>query len=197
MEIAASTAALIRPVIKAGRRIVLRRVVLRRKILGRRFIRIGLALVVKLLGALGKARLNVLTTRMNFFDMRANLVIFRIGVAVFLGCYVGRRLTHTAEGLARKNEVRLRLAAFRRSRCGMLVPVTAMTVAKVAVTMLVVAVVIAFEIFEDVTDVQKCIAVEADVHESGLHAWKDASDFSFVDAADEGELFFALDVDFD
>jgi hypothetical protein len=197
MEIAASTAALIRPIIKAGRRIVLRRVVLRREILGRRFIRIGLALIVKLLSALGKARLNVFGACMNFFDMRANLTIFRIGVTILAGCYGVRRFTHAAEGLARKNEVCLRFTAFRRSRCGMLVPVTAMTVAKVAVTVLVVAVVIAFEIFEDVTDVQKCVSVEANVHESGLHSWKNASDFSFVDAADEGELFFALDVDFD
>jgi len=67
----------------------------------------------------------------------------------------------------------------------------------VAVTMIVVTVVIAFEIFENVTDVEKRVAIQADVHESGLHTRENASDSSFVDAADEGEFFFALDVDFD
>jgi len=57
--------------------------------------------------------------------------------------------------------------------------------------------VVVFEVFEDVTDVQECIAIETNVHESRLHAGKDAGDFSFVDAADQRELFFALDVNFD
>lgn len=57
--------------------------------------------------------------------------------------------------------------------------------------------VVVFEIFENVTDVQKRVAVQADVHESGLHAWKDASDSSFVDTADERKFLFALDVNFD
>ena len=60
-----------------------------------------------------------------------------------------------------------------------------------------VAVVVIFEIFEDIADVEERIAIEADVNESGLHAWEDAGNSAFVDAADEGELFFALDVDFD
>ena len=60
-----------------------------------------------------------------------------------------------------------------------------------------IAVVIVFEIFEDVADVQEGIAVEADIDESGLHAGEDAGDSAFVNAADEGELFFALDVNFD
>ena len=59
------------------------------------------------------------------------------------------------------------------------------------------AVIVIFEVFEDVAHVEKGVAIQADVHESGLHAGKDASNFSFVDAADEGEFFFALDVDFD
>jgi len=57
--------------------------------------------------------------------------------------------------------------------------------------------VVVFQILENVADVQKRVAVEADVHESGLHARKDAGDFSFVDAADQRELFFSLDVNFD
>ena len=57
--------------------------------------------------------------------------------------------------------------------------------------------IIVFEIFEDVADVQEGIAIEADIDESGLHAGEDAGDSAFVDTADEGELFFALDVNFD
>jgi hypothetical protein len=57
--------------------------------------------------------------------------------------------------------------------------------------------VVVFQVFENVADVQKRVAVEADIHESRLHTGKDAGDFSFVDAADQRELFFALDVNFD
>jgi hypothetical protein len=58
-------------------------------------------------------------------------------------------------------------------------------------------VIVVLEIFENVADVEESIAIEADVNESRLHAREDAGDFAFVDAADEGELFFALDVNFD
>jgi hypothetical protein len=58
-------------------------------------------------------------------------------------------------------------------------------------------VIIVFQIFKNITDIEEGIAVEADIYESGLHAGKDASDSAFVDAAYESELFFALDVDFD
>ena len=58
-------------------------------------------------------------------------------------------------------------------------------------------VVVVLQVFENITHVEEGVAVEANVHESRLHAGKDAGDFSFVDAADEGEFFFALDVDFD
>jgi len=60
-----------------------------------------------------------------------------------------------------------------------------------------VPVIVVFEVFENVADVQEGVAIKANVHESGLHAGEDAGDFSFVDAADEGEFFFALDVNFD
>src|SRR5580704_6286330 len=59
------------------------------------------------------------------------------------------------------------------------------------------AVIVVFQIFENIADVEESIAIEADVNESGLHAGEDASDSTFVDAANEGELFFALDVNFD
>ena len=60
-----------------------------------------------------------------------------------------------------------------------------------------VPVIVVLEIFENIADVKESIAIEADVDESGLHAGEDAGDSAFVDAADEGELFFALDVNFD
>jgi hypothetical protein len=60
-----------------------------------------------------------------------------------------------------------------------------------------VAVIIIFEVFEYVADVQKRIAIQADVDECRLHAGQDPCNFSFVDAADECEFFFAFDVDFD
>src|SRR5258706_5612350 len=58
-------------------------------------------------------------------------------------------------------------------------------------------VVVVFQIFENVADVKECVAVEADVDESRLHARKNARYFSFVDASDKRELFFALNIDFD
>ena len=59
------------------------------------------------------------------------------------------------------------------------------------------AMVVVFEIFENIADIEESIAIEADVNESGLHAGEDAGDSAFIDAANEGELFFALDVNFD
>jgi hypothetical protein len=61
----------------------------------------------------------------------------------------------------------------------------------------IVSMIVVFEVFEDITDVQEGVAIQADVDESRLHAWEDASNLAFVDAADERELFFTLDVDFD
>jgi hypothetical protein len=59
------------------------------------------------------------------------------------------------------------------------------------------AVIVIFEIFENVGDVQESVAIEADVNESGLHTGEHAGDAAFVDAADEGEFLFALDVNLD
>src|SRR6266567_573248 len=59
------------------------------------------------------------------------------------------------------------------------------------------SVIVVLEIFENVADVEESVAIEANVHESRLHTGEDAGDSSFVDAADEGEFFFALDVNFD
>jgi hypothetical protein len=57
--------------------------------------------------------------------------------------------------------------------------------------------IVVFEVFEDIADIEKGVAIQADVDESRLHAWENASNLAFVDAADERELFFTLDVDFD
>ena len=59
-----------------------------------------------------------------------------------------------------------------------------------------VVMIVIFKIFENVADVQEGVAIQTDVDESRLHSRKDAGDFTFVDAADEGELFFALDINF-
>jgi len=58
-------------------------------------------------------------------------------------------------------------------------------------------VIVVLKVFENVADVQESVAVETNVHESGLHAGEYAGDFSFIDAADEREFFFPLDVNFD
>jgi hypothetical protein len=60
-----------------------------------------------------------------------------------------------------------------------------------------VPVIVVFEVFENIAHIEKRVAIQADIDESRLHARQDSSDFSFVDAADEGELFFALNVNFD
>jgi len=60
-----------------------------------------------------------------------------------------------------------------------------------------VAVIVVFEVFENVADVEECVAVQADVDERRLHARQNARYFSLVDAADKRELFFTLNVDFD
>ena len=56
---------------------------------------------------------------------------------------------------------------------------------------------VVLEVFKNIADVEKCVAIQANVHESRLHAREDACNFSFVDAADESEFFFPLDVNFD
>jgi hypothetical protein len=57
--------------------------------------------------------------------------------------------------------------------------------------------VVVFEVFEDIANVEERVTIQADVDESRLHAREDASYFTFVDAADERELFLTLNVDFD
>src|ERR1700722_13498352 len=58
-------------------------------------------------------------------------------------------------------------------------------------------VIVILEVFENVAYVKEGIAIQADIHKRGLHAGEDAGDSALVDAANESELFFALDVNFD
>jgi hypothetical protein len=60
-----------------------------------------------------------------------------------------------------------------------------------------VPVIVVFQVFEYVADVEKSVAIEPDVDESRLHAGKYAGNAAFIDTADERELFFAFDVNFD
>jgi hypothetical protein len=80
---------------------------------------------------------------------------------------------------------------FRRDGCGTLRRALGV---RIAVPM---AVIVILEIFENVADVQESIAVEADIDEGGLHSGEDARNAAFVDATDQRELFFALDINFD
>jgi len=59
------------------------------------------------------------------------------------------------------------------------------------------AVIVVLEVLEDVTNVQEGVAIQANVHKRGLHAREDAGNFSFIDAANESEFLFALDINFD
>jgi hypothetical protein len=61
----------------------------------------------------------------------------------------------------------------------------------------IVTMIVVFEVFEDIADVEKGVAIQADVDESRLHAWENASNLAFVDAADEREHFLPLEVELD
>jgi hypothetical protein len=191
-----------------ARRVILRGIVLGRKILRRGSVRIGLAFVF--FGGVGfVVRFDRVPFRQliawswllhdtGLFIVSERLVVRRIVlgrlvmrrfVALFvevndvLACFAmssGVRERFTGkhfDDVRRRGRIRWRS---RHRRIG--VPVS---------------VIIVLEIFEDVADVQEGIAIEADIHERRLHAGEDAGDFAFVDAADEREFFFALDVNFD
>jgi hypothetical protein len=84
---------------------------------------------------------------------------------------------------------RSRFTADLRSGC--------VTVAAGLAGIVSVAMIVVVQIFKNITDIEEGVAVEANVHESRLHTGKDAGDFTFIDAADEGEFFLALDVNLD
>jgi hypothetical protein len=119
-----------------------------------------------------------------FFDVGVNFMLVDVGVARLGNIFRGLRFVRAAQCFSRKNfDRRSPAAVFGGSRRGrLLVPM---------------AVIVILEIFENVADVQEGVAVQADIHECRLHAGKNASDSAFVDAADQRELFFALDINFD
>jgi len=141
IEIAAATVALRRTAGVARRRLELSRVVLRREILWRRFVRIGLAFVVKLFGVFGVALSCVFTGGVNFLDVRTDVVIFRIGVFAIARNYGWRGFLRAAERFAREKLNGRRSTFDGRGSVF------------VTVAMIVVTVVVAFEVFENVANV--------------------------------------------
>jgi hypothetical protein len=176
----------LRAIIADARRIVAGRVIAGREILRRGGVRLRLTFVN--IAAFGRLAFGagiafvVLGGAVKFFGQS---VI--VAVAIFLARLVQRdRLfmdNARGEGFAgQRLDERAARGRGNRGRGGVSVRMT---------------VVVVFEIFENVADVKECVAVEADVDESRLHARKNARYFSFVDAADKRELFFALNIDFD
>jgi hypothetical protein len=161
---------------------------LRSKIRRSGFVGFGLTLVISSLRRLRFVHAG--SAGFGFFDMGTNVVGFDI-VGTFLTRFGRRKGTgraRAAQGFAGQDFDRS--SDFADDLRGGRVAIAAAGIMAVAMIVIV-------QIFKNITDIEKGIAVETDVHESGLHAGKDAGDFAFVDAADEGEFFFALDVDFD
>jgi hypothetical protein len=118
-----------------------------------------------------------------FFDVGVNFVMSDLGVAGLDYVMVRWSFERAAERFSGKNfNGRGTAAVFRGNAGRLLVPVS---------------VVVILEIFENVTDIQEGITIQADIDECRLHTGKNAGDSAFVNAADERELFFTLDVDFD
>ena len=181
-------------------RIFLRRIVMRREILRSRGVGFGLALfelVVRLgfgcgvtIGAARVARFDVaevvvLVVMFLLVMLFAMLLVRSAGVSfVFVVMLVGLVcIGSAADGFAGQNfGGDSRRGMCRSSGVRIAVPV---------------AVIVIFEIFENVADVKKRVAIEADIDERGLHTGEDASDAALVDATNQRELFFALDVNFD
>jgi hypothetical protein len=120
-------------------------------------------------------------TRLRFFDMGVNVVLLGFAVGFFAYEFWRWRLVRMAQYFSgqfdRQGTGRLALSWCRR-------------------LFVAVAVIVIFQIFKNVADIQEGVAVQADIHECRLHAWQNAGNSAFVDATDECEFFFALDVDF-
>jgi hypothetical protein len=123
-----------------------------------------------------------------FFNMGANVVIVTgAAVVVAFQRFERSEFAGAATRFTRQDvDCGRRFANLRRGR---------VTIAVAGI--LPVAMIVVVQIFKNITDIEEGVAIETDVHESGLHTGKDAGDFTFVDAADEGEFFFALDIDLD
>ncbi len=131
--------------------------------------------------------------RLDFFDMGANIVSLS-GVAAGPGTAFGR---FEGNGFIRTGSCFAGQDVDGRSRFARNLRYERVIIAATVAGIMAVAMIVIVQIFKNITNVEEGIAVETNVHESRLHTRKDASDFSFVDAADEGEFFFALDVNLD
>jgi hypothetical protein len=166
-----------------------------REILRRRSVGFGLALVVDVgVSVFARAFRFYAGMLVMFFVMLSRFAEMFCAVRIIAGAFVRNAVLRFADGFF----VMLRSAAKRFTGEQLNgVHGNGRNSGRGSVRWLVrVAVVVVFEIFENVADVEKSIAIEADINECRLHARKDPGYFSFVDAADESELFFALDVDF-
>lgn len=184
-----------------ARRIFLRRVVVMAEILRRRGVRFRLALFgfrvsVGMLDRLGIVMLFV--CRSMFFE-RGFLTVFLVVMHLVVVRVVQRCVTleivmsfvavlHSVFGAVAERFARQHFGVHgNRNRRGC-------RSVRLGMPM---AVIVILKIFENIADIQEGIAIETNVHESGLHARKHSGYAAFVDATDKRELFFALDVDFD
>jgi hypothetical protein len=121
--------------------------------------------------------------RFRFFDVRVHFVLGGFAVGFFAYRFSRWRFVSMGQDFSGKLEV-------FRARGGL-----AMSEGRGC--FVAVAVIVILEIFENVADIQESISVQTDIHECRLHARENASHSAFVNAADESEFFFALDIDFD
>src|SRR5580704_1571027 len=193
-SVIATAIALARAVATGARWIVLCGIVVGRKILRRGCVGFRLALLRSLVVSqilcywltLCAVFLVVLALRgMRFLVRGMILDVGLFGMELFAMCFIVM-LAGACQRFARQNINRSALDGRHRRRRGVH--------GRLLVRM---PMVVVLQVFENITNVEEGVAVETNIHESRLHAGKDAGDFSFVDAADEGEFFFALDVDFD
>jgi len=169
--------------------IVLRGIVMRREVLRRGSIGIRLAFLsrfgVLIFHGSGRNRVVMLLEMLVFSGVRfivRSVLLIRVMSCVLVELFVV--IADPGQGFTWKHFDRGTIRGGQRRHGGL----------RLLVRM---PVIVVLKVFENVTDVQESIAVEANVHESGLHAGEYAGDFSFVDAADEREFFFPLDVDLD
>jgi hypothetical protein len=192
-SVVAAAKILARAVVGATGGIVLRGIVMRREVLGRGSVRIRLAFLsgfgVLVFDGSGRNRAALFLEMFAFSGVRFKVrsVLLNVMSFVLMELFVVRlfvMIGGTGQRFTRKHFDRGSTGGGQRRHGGLrlLVRMTGIVI---------------LEVFEDVTDVQEGVAVETNVHEGGLHAGEDACNSSFVDAADEREFFFPLDVNFD
>jgi hypothetical protein len=192
--------------ITATRRILLRRIVLVTEILWSRSVRFRLPLfefTVRLgvasahfTGQRFDVGVTIVVSRARYIAVRIfvlQIVMLLVGVRIVVTRFtvffvVGLIVTFVRFGTVRERLTRQNFGDHRRGRRSR---GERMRIA-VSMTMIVI-----FEIFENVADVQEGVAVQADVDEGRLHARKDAGDAAFVNTPDQREFLLALNINFD